>query len=344
MSYQSVGVLRPGFPWFGLRQRGPTLDRGAPPARPAPIAPRRDETWMRQEVARLEAFALVPHDRYLVAAACAAQIPALLREIGRLREITFRSAGEGTGRELDLDVFDRTYEHLFVWDREAGELVGAYRLAETERLRPLFGKAGFYTHTLFELGDAFFAELGPAIELGRSFVRAEYQRSACALMLLWKGIGRLVLARPRVKMLFGAVSVSADYSSAGRAVIAANLCHHHGDPRRARHVRPRQPLRVGWGMRRKVRLSLGAGGTTEALSQLVAGAEPDGKGLPVLVREYLKLGGRFLAWNVDPSFGRTLDGLVVVNLARTSPRLLEFYMGAQGAADFLARHAGNQDR
>ncbi|HME73552.1 MAG TPA: GNAT family N-acetyltransferase, partial [Myxococcota bacterium] len=256
MSYQSVGVLRTGLPWLGLRGRGQTRAGGVQPVRPAPIAPRRDENWMREEVARLEDAALVPHDRYLVAAARAAQIPALLREIGRLREITFRSAGEGTGRELDLDVFDRTYEHLFVWDRQAGELVGAYRLAETEHLRPVFGAAGLYTHTLFELDDAFFAELGPAIELGRSFVRAEYQRSACALMLLWKGIGHLVLARPRVKMLFGAVSVSAGYSPAARALIAATLSYNHGDPLLAAHVRPRRPLRTGWRERRKVRRSM----------------------------------------------------------------------------------------
>ena len=135
MSYQSVGVLRPGLPWLGLRRHGKARAGGVEAGRPAPIAPRRDETWMREEVARLEDAALVPHDRYLVAAAGAAQIPALLREI------TFRSVGEGTGRELDLDLFDRTYEHLFVWDRQAGELVGAYRLAETERLRRLFNRA-----------------------------------------------------------------------------------------------------------------------------------------------------------------------------------------------------------
>ena len=340
MSYPSVGVLRPGLPWLGLRRRGATRVGGVQPVRPAPIAPRRDEAWMREEVARLEDAALVPHDRYLVAAASAAQIPALLREIGRLREITFRSVGEGTGQELDLDLFDRTYEHLFVWDRRAGELVGAYRLAETERLRPVFGVAGLYTHTLFELDDAFFAELGPAIELGRSFVRAEYQRSAGALMLLWKGIGRLVLARPRVKMLFGAVSVSQGYSPASRALIAATLSQNHGDPVLAAHVRPRQPLRTSWWTRRKTRMSLGMGSTPEELSQLVARVEPDGKDLPVLVREYLKLGGRFLAWNVDPSFGGVLDGLVVVNLARTSSRLLEFYMGGQGATDFLSKHVG----
>jgi hypothetical protein len=294
---------------------------------------------MCEEVARLEATPLVPHDRYLVAAAGAAQIPALLREIGRLREITFRSAGEGTGRELDLDLYDRTYEHLFVWDRHASELVGAYRVAETERLRPVFGAAGLYTHTLFELDEAFFAALGPALELGRSFVRLEYQRSTCALMLLWKGIGQLVLAKPRVKTLFGAVSVSACYSPASRGLIAAALSHHHGDPALAAHVRPRRPLRTGWRARRRARIQIETGATPEELSELVAAREPDGKGLPVLLREYLKLGGRFLAWNVDYTFGGVLDGLVVVDLARTPSRLLEFYLGVEGAATFLSKHA-----
>jgi len=340
MSYSSVGVLRPGLPWPGLPRRGPRRADSAEPLAQAPIAPRRDEAWMREEVARLEGAALVPHDRYLVAVAGAAQIPALLREIGRLREVTFRSAGEGTGRELDLDLFDRSYEHLFAWDRKAGELVGAYRLAETERLRPVFGTGGLYTHTLFELDDAFFAELGPAIELGRSFIRGEYQRSACALMLLWKGIGQLVLARPKVKKLFGAVSVSAAYAHESRALIAATLSRHFADPALAVHVRPRQPLRVGFRAHWKARFSPRRNVSPEELSRRVAAQEADGKGLPVLVREYLKLGGRFLGWNVDPTFADVLDGLVVVDLARTSYRRLEFYMGGQGAADFLSRHAG----
>ena len=94
----------------------------------------------------------------------------MLDEIGRLREIAFRAVGEGTGRARDLDVFDQTYRHLFVWDRQRHEIAGAYRLGATDEILAASGTAGLYTRTLFDYGDALLTQLGPALELGRSFV------------------------------------------------------------------------------------------------------------------------------------------------------------------------------
>ncbi len=353
MSYQGVGVLGPGLvspqrvP--GLRERirerlrtvraHRATDRSRSGPRPVPVVARGDVRWLLAEVARIEAAPpLVAHERFLVAAARAPEIPALLHEIGRLRELTFRAVGEGTGRAIDLDLHDRTYTHLFVWDRAARELAGAYRLAETEPLRAAFGSSGLYTHSLFDLREGFFERLGPAFELGRSFVRPEYQRSSQALLLLWKGVARTVAAHPTARRLFGAVSISADYSPESRALIACALSAHHGAPELAAYVRPRRPPRVGWRRRRRLAARIADARQGERLSQLVAEREPDGRELPVLVREYLKLGGRFVGWNVDPDFGDALDGLVVVDLTRTPRRLLEFYMGREGAAGFVARH------
>jgi len=112
---------------------------------------------------------------YLVQASDA---PSVLRELGRLREITFRAAGEGTGKPRDLDEFDQHYLHLFVWNARKQELVGAYRLARTDVVRKQFGVSGLYTATLFRYSDPFLDRMGPAIELGRSFVRQEYQKGS----------------------------------------------------------------------------------------------------------------------------------------------------------------------
>src|SRR5205814_7181984 len=92
----------------------------------------------------------------------AINIPTVLHELGRLREITFRAAGEGTGKAIDLDEFDTHYLHLFVWNARKQEVVGAYRLARTDIVRRRAGVRGLYTATLFQYGEAFLDRLGPA--------------------------------------------------------------------------------------------------------------------------------------------------------------------------------------
>jgi len=286
---------------------------------------------------------LLESERFRVVAAPAQRIPALLHEIGRLREISFRAVGEGTGRPVDLDAFDGHYLHLLAWDRLERRLAGAYRLAASDRLLPVFGRQGLYTATLFRYRAAFFARLGPAWELGRSFVRPEYQRSSSALLLLWKGIARLVAREPRRRMLFGAVSVSQRYTPGSRALVAEHLARWHAAPELVAQVAPRRPLRLGRGERAALAARVASLPTTADLHRAVAALEPDGKGLPVLVREYLKLGGRFVAASLDPGFGNVLDALVVVDLVAAERRLLEFYLGRDEAARFLSFHATASD-
>jgi putative hemolysin len=306
---------------------------------PEPVAPPGDPACMERE---LQALApderLFESERFEVVAAQAWRIPALLDEIGRLREISFRAVGEGTGRARDLDAFDRHYLHLVVWDRGEGRPVGASRLAASDRVLPVFGAQGLYTATLFHYRDAFFSRLGPAWELGRSFVRPEYQRSSSALLLLWKGIARLVARDPRRRMLFGAVSISDRYTPRARALLARHLLRWNGAPELAGQASPRRPFRVAWSERAALAARVDSLATPADLSRAISELEPDGKGLPVLVREYLKLGGRFVAASLDPSFGNVLDALVVVDLAAAERRLLGFYLGRQEAARFLAFH------
>jgi len=255
---------------------------------------------------------LLESGRWLVALAGAQELPQVVLEIGRLREIAFRAVGEGTGRALDLDRFDAHYMHLFVWDRHRRAIAGAYRLADTERFRRHELPHGLYTHSLFAYGRPFLAELGPAIELGRAFVRPEYQRCSRVLALLWQGIAAVLALSPETRRLFGAVSVSARYTPASRALIAAALlAHHRHEPTRALvHARlpfaSRLPAAGNVAALRDVR-SLGAA---------IRALEPDGKGLPVLLRRYLELGGEFAAFHVDRGFGDTLDALMVLDPAR----------------------------
>lgn len=263
--------------------------------------------------------------------AWAPQIPTVLQEIGRLREISFRAVGEGTGRARDLDAFDATYRQLFVWDPERREIVGAYRLLTTHEAAS--DGRGLYTQTLFEYGSAFLESLGPAIELGRSFVRPEYQGHPGALAALWQGIGRMAAGLGSYPTLFGAVSISACYSLGARALMRAALLGWGTAEPLALAVRPRTPFS---GPAIPDRL-LRALTTPCALDHAIAQLDGEGRGLPVLVRRYLELGGRFVAFNVDHAFRDALDGLVIVDLRRSDPRLLRFYLGATGSESFSRR-------
>lgn len=331
-----------------LRHRTCMLAHREPAAHrpnPAAIAPQRivdaiPANLLAAEVAALPPEALLVDTSDLaVYVAPAAAIPHTLREIGRLRETTFRATGEGTGKPIDIDRFDPHYLHLWVWEKDKHEVVGAYRLGQSDKLRATHGALGgveaLYTYTLFKYDRALLDRMGPALEMGRSFIRAEYQRSFAPLLLLWKGIGRYVVLNPKYRCLFGPVSISATYQSISRQLMVQFLQTHHSPADLVQLVRPRNPFRS-----KTRRLGLGMDDVptdTDDLSSLIADLEPDHKGIPVLLRQYLKLGAKLLAFNVDPDFSDVLDGLIVVDLAKTDPRTLERYMGKEGYASFM-RH------
>lgn len=276
---------------------------------------------------------LLQQGEYRVYLAAAQRIPFLLSEIGRLREITFRAVGEGTGRERDLDLFDKYYEHLFIWDTANHRVVGAYRIGRTDVIRRRHGKRGLYTSTLFEFREPFLHLLGPALELGRSFVRAEYQRSFAPLMLLWKGIGEIVGRDPRYSRLIGPVSVSGTYASTSKQLLVNYLRTHCTDHLLTHFVSARNPF-PRLGSLGPLTTEIAMLSTMEPLAALVEDLEADGKSVPVLLRQYLKLGGRVLGFNVDAGFGDSVDCLLMVDLRHSKPRALRKYLNETTAAHF----------
>jgi hypothetical protein len=192
-----------------------------------------------------------------------------------------------------------------------------------------------YSHTLFSIVPAFLERTGPALELGRSFVRAEYQREPAALFLLWKGIGALVAREPRYRRLFGPVSISADYSAPSRWLLARFLAAAGDSPEWRHLIRPRRPMRDEPALD-----GLAAIGHSQLHDVDTCIRELEGgRGVPVLVRQYWKLGARLLGFSVDPSFGHSLDGLMMVDLAGVPPAVLQKYLGREGAAAFRKHHA-----
>ena len=329
-------------------RRMPNLLPGSwrkPAGSPEPVAPAGDPALHAGEIAALPGDALLAaHGDLEVWLAGADAIPNILGEIGRLRELTFRGVGEGTGRARDLDAFDTHYRHLFLWNAASREIAGAYRMGLSDELLARSGRDGFYTHTLFRFHPAFLPGLGPSLELGRSFVTPAYQRKSHSLFLLWKGIGHFVARHPRYRTLFGPVSISSDYSMTSRCLMVEFLRHHHGDPVMEKLVTPRNPFRPAFRLRRQ-HAKIAAGlKSIEEVSSLVAGLEQDGKGLPVLLRQYVALNAALLEFNVDPHFSNALDGLVVVDLLAADPRMMTRYMGAAGWREFcqVQRAPGGQ--
>ncbi|MFH1730369.1 MAG: lysophospholipid acyltransferase family protein [Planctomycetota bacterium] len=303
------------------------------------IAPPRDPEQIEREVQSLPPEQTLAETGGLVAIlADAPQIPNVMHEIGRLREVTFREVGEGTGKSLDLDRFDEYYKHLLVWNTVKGELVGAYRLGLTDEILARFGKDGLYTSTLFEFKSEMLEKINPAVELGRSFVRAEYQRSYAPLMLLWKGIGEFAVRNPGYKLLFGPVSINKDYNSTSRQLMMWFLKENNYMQGLAELVQARTPVETA-----AIRGLDGAGagglpGSIEEVSALVSEIESDQKGVPILLRQYLRLGGKLLGCNIDPEFSNVLDALLLVDLMETDRKILVRYMGREKAEAFLAYH------
>ncbi len=306
------------------------------PSAPEPVIRPVPSVVLAAELSTLPPEATLESTReYSVHLAAAEDIPNILREIGRLREITFRAAGEGTGQPLDLDRYDHYYEHLFVWNKQTHDVVGAYRLARTDRIAAERGVRGLYSRTLFHFDERLLERMGPAVELGRSFVRPEYQRQFAPLLLLWKGIGRYVTRHPEAATLFGAVSISSDYSETSRELLVRYFQMHDLEDELSRLIKPKRPYRTqGWDREALSRLLKDLDDLAAPISDL----ERDGKGIPVLVRQYAKLGGRILGFSVDPAFGNCVDGLILVDLRKTDRVVLDRYLSREGAAAFMAFH------
>lgn len=291
------------------------------------------------EVAALPAEQrLVSSKDYDVYIGRASQLPYTLREIGRLRELTFRGVGEGTGKAADLDQFDEYYHHLFVWDREQMQIVGAYRVGHTDEILASHGKRGLYTSTLFHFKRELLEQISPALELGRSFVAPSYQRGYAPLLLLWKGIGAYLATKPRYRYLFGSVSISAEYSTMSRLLMMAFLAVHRSPLSMPRMVRAKNPPREAPPADWQGRDFSAVVRDLNEVDAMVAEVEANTKAMPVLLRQYMKLNAKLLGFNVDPAFGDVLDGLMLVDVLEVGDSIMQRYMGRDAWAEYQAYH------
>ncbi len=289
-----------------------------------------DETptqLLEQDIAQLPAKnLLLTHDGFKVYVAGARNIPSVLREISRLREITFREVGEGTNQSCDTDEYDLTYKHLFIWDEEQKKIVGAYRIGLGDVLHRRYKKKGFYVNELFKLHKDFNPVLKNSLELGRSFVTKEYQRKPFSLMLLWKGVNAFLQQHSnRYKYLIGPVSISNSFSSLSKDLLVDFIRKNHFDDHLAEYVKPRKKYKYqhkGEGSALKDM----SNNDIKVLDNMISDIEVAHTKIPVLLKKYLKQNAKIIAFNIDPKFNNSLDGFLVMEVGDIPEDTFEMVM------------------
>lgn len=280
-----------------------------------PIAEPVDTVALKNEVSMIaEECMLFSIKEYDVYCAPSVKIPNVLNEIGRLRELTFRAVGEGTNRSIDLDEYDLYYSHLFIWDKDAGKIVGAYRIGKGKEIIERYGKKGFYINSLFKMRKEMLPILYSSIELGRSFIQEEYQRKPLPLFMLWKGILYFLLKNPDYRYLLGPVTISGRYTEVSKELIMRFVMENYYDNELARYVLPRSKYLVE-SNDPKVRVMLEATGKDiSILDKMIGDIEPSSDKLPVLLKKYISLNAKIIGFNIDPKFNMCLDGLLILDI------------------------------
>lgn len=293
------------------------------PQRPRDIATAADRSRLVNELVGIVDLKLNSQAEFDLYLAPSSRIPIMLREIGRLREITFRAVGEGTNKSIDLDEFDLYYDHLFLWDREKQQLAGAYRIGDGKRIMSRYGKRGFYTYTLFRMDRPMDRVLRRSFELGRSFIALAYQRQRLPLFMLWRGLLLHIVANPDHQYLIGPVSISGTYSRFARTLIMEFVEQNHYDHAMAASVRPRNRFRIKPDKSDSEALVQASMSDLKKMDRLIAEVDPNETAMPVLLKKYLLLNARIIGFNRDPRFNDALDGLMVLDLTKLPERTVE---------------------
>jgi putative hemolysin len=282
--------------------------------KPEEIVPKADNDLLIKEIESIQSFKTISYDNFDVYVVNSQKIPYLLRELGRLREITFREVGEGTNNSIDLDEYDLYYDHLILWDRDAKKIAGAYRVGYGPDIIRRFGMRGFYTTSLFKFDYQMRPIMAQSIELGRSFIVKEYQGHRLSLFLLWKGILFYLMSHEKCRYIVGPVSISNQYQEVSKELIIQFLTRHYFDNTLSKFITPKNPFMP------KIKnvdtdiLLEASKDDVKKLDKIIADIEPANFTVPVLLKKYLQQNAKILAFNADPKFNNAVDGLMILDL------------------------------
>ncbi len=258
---------------------------------------------------------LLQSKNYEVFLVKAQEIPNILHEIGRLREVTFREVGEGTNESIDIDKFDQYYDHMFLWDDETKQIAGAYRMGLGSQIFAKYGIDGFYLQDLFRFEPELYDMMSKSIEMGRAFIVKDYQQKPMPLFLLWKGIVHTTLRYPEHKFLIGGVSISNQFSDFSKSLMIEFMKSNYYDPYVAQYVHPKKEFKVKLKDADKDFIFNETEADLNKFDKIIDEIEPGNLRLPVLIKKYIKQNARVIAFNVDPMFNNAVDGLMYIRIA-----------------------------
>ena len=258
---------------------------------------------------------LLQSKSYEVFLAEAKEIPHILREIGRLREITFRAIGEGTNKAIDLDTFDSYYHHMFLWDKNAQCIAGAYRMGMGTEIFAKYGIDGFYLQNLFRFEPELYPMMSKSIEMGHAFIIPQYQQRPFPLFLLWKGIVHTTLRYPDHKYLIGGVSISNKFSEFTKSLMIEFMKSNYYDPYVAQYINPKKEFKVKLKDADKDFVFDASQADLKKFDKIIDEVEPGSLRMPVLIKKYIKQNAKVVAFNVDPLFNNAVDGLMYIRIA-----------------------------
>jgi len=286
------------------------------PASPKQIVTSVSTELIEKEVDDLRGYdcRLLESKNYEVFLVSADKIPNILKELGRLREITFRAIGEGTNKAIDLDSCDSYYHHMFLWDNVAKKIAGAYRMGLGSKIFAKYGINGFYLQDLFRFEPELYSMMSESIEMGRAFIIKEYQQKPMPLFLLWKGIVHTTLRFPEHKYLIGGVSISNQFSSFSKSLMIEFMKSHYYDPYVAQYIRPKKEFKVQLKDTDKDFVFDETKADLNKFDRVIDELEP-GLRIPVLLKKYIKQNAKVIAFNVDPLFNNAVDGLMYIKIA-----------------------------
>jgi len=250
--------------------------------------------------------------------------PALMQEIGRLREITFRDAGGGTGEETDIDVYDTAvspYKQLIVWNPDAKEILGGYRyILCAEAPKDEHGHVQLATSHLFDFSQRFIDEFLPySLELGRSFVQPAYQSSKAgakalfALDNLWDGLGALTVDHPEIKYFFGKITMYSHFHNEARNLIQFFFKKYFRD--RENLVYPKEPVEFEMDMDAMEKLFIGEN-YKEDYKILLQNVRQYGENVPPLINSYMNLSPSMKTFGTSKNkeFGEVLETGIILTI------------------------------
>lgn len=317
--------------------------RKAYAARPdvEPVADPADPSQIEHEILALPPEALLARQgQFEVFIGDYHQMPGVMHEIGRVREICFRHTGGGTLQPLDLSPADEYYKHVFLWDKADRAIAGAYRVGLSDQIIAERGPSGLICSRLFKFSPAFVDQLNPGIELGRSVIHPAYQRKPATLSLIWKALCTYIVRNPQYHRVFGSVGVSqgAEFTPESRTLIVEFMRRRFSDPKLSLEIEPVSPFRSAEIFDLEEDDISHLLKEIDDVSTLISEIEHDGKGMPVLIRQYIKMNAKLLSFGVWEEHSNAVVSFILADMVGCDERILRKFMGHEGYETFMAYH------